>query len=121
VLWFVVRLLLFVGLLGAAIGWVLRGVWVARRRQQEEAAAKNCIRQHFSSDSVLARDRVTGKLYALCPAVVASSSQERGATYEATAVFAWRGGRWRTEQRKLLAHPPAETLARHRTSLEPIG
>ncbi|MEN0110668.1 MAG: hypothetical protein AAF805_08070 [Planctomycetota bacterium] len=81
----------------------------------------------LTGEPTLARDRVTGDVYALLSVEVSFEAIPGGDMEDveavsnvraATAVFVWRGREWRTDGRVVFNHTPAETLQRYADSLE---
>ena len=78
----------------------------------------------------LARDRRSGELLALAPVTIsfeaiAGSDMEGlpavGNLRSASAVFAWRDGRWITAGRAVFNLDPAEAIRHFRNQYEPVG
>lgn len=78
---------------------------------------------------LLARDIASGELFALAGVTIAFEAEPDGDMEEveavgdlrdATAVFAWREGRWQTDGRAVFNLPPAAALDRYRGSLLPV-
>ena len=84
----------------------------------------------FHGDSIFARDRANGELYALAGVTIAFEAIEGGEMEDveavgnlrcATAIFVNRSGRWTSEGRTAFNLEPAEALERYQESLEPLG
>ena len=87
---------------------------------------KDC---NFENDIELAREKDTGKLVALVPVTIQFEAIEGsdmeglpavGNLRQASGVFFWRGGRWRTTGRAVFNLTPGETLAHFKGQYERV-
>jgi len=81
-------------------------------------------------DSLFARDRVTGELYALVGTTVSFEAIAGGDMEEveavgnlrwATAIFVYRQGEWSTDGQAVFNLEPAQALEHYRESLAPLA